>query len=212
MKQLLVFIGVVISYIYNFRIYSAICSIKKYIYTGLFKRYFKAFGKGSEIKPSFLMLIGPQYISIGRNCYIGSRVQLTAWDSGYIGGDNTPEIIIGDGTSIGDESQVTAINKIVIGNGVLTGKKVLITDNSHGEVARELMDIAPLKRQVVSKGAVIIGDNVWIGEKATIVANVKVGQGSIVAANSVVTKDVPPYCVVAGCPAKMVKCLDEKEN
>lgn len=212
MKQSLVFIGVVISYIYNFRIYSAICSIKKYFYTGLFKRHFKTFGKGSEIKPSFLMLIGPQYISVGKNCYIGSRVQLTAWDSSYIGGNYTPEIILGDGVSIGDESQVTAINRIVIGNGVLTGKKVLISDNSHGEVTREMMDVAPLGRQVVSKGEVVIGDHVWIGEKATIVANVKIGQGSVIAANSVVTKDVPPYCVVAGCPAKIVKYLDEKEN
>ena len=100
---------------------------------------------------------------------------------------------------------MTAINRIVIGNGVLTGKKVLITDNSHGEITREMMDVDPLKRQVVSKGEVIIGDNVWIGEKATIVANVKIGNGAIVAANSVVTKDVPPYCVVAGCPAKIVK-------
>lgn len=212
MKQLLVFLGAVISYIYTFRIYSAICSIKKYIYTGLFKRHFKTFGKGSEIKPSFLMLIGPQYISVGKNCYIGSRVQLTAWDSSYIGGNYTPEIILGDGVSIGDESQVTAINRIVIGNGVLTGKKVLITDNSHGEVTREMMDVVPLERQVVSKGEVVIGDNVWIGEKATIVANVKIGQGSVIAANSVVTKDVPPYCVVAGCPAKIVKNLGNNEN
>lgn len=212
MKKLLVFIGVVFSYIYNFKVYSIFHSCKKYIYTGLFKRCFKSLGDGTEIKPSFLHLIGPEYISIGRNCYIGSRVQLTAWDSSYVGGNNIPEIIIGDGTSIGDESQVTAINKIVIGNGVLTGKKVLITDNSHGEVVRELMDVAPLKRPVVSKGPVIIGDNVWIGEKATIVANVRIGQGSVVAANSVVTKDVPPYCVVAGCPAKIVKNLDNYES
>lgn len=212
MKQILVFIGVVLSYFYNFRVYSSICSIKKYVYTGLFKRHFKSFGKGCEIKPSFLMLLGPQYISIGNNCYIGSRVQLTAWDSSYIGGNYKPEIILGDGVSIGDESQVTAINKIVIGKRVLTGKKVLITDNSHGEVVRELMDVAPLDRQIVSKGPVIIGDNVWIGEKATIVSNVKIGNGAIIAANSVVTKDVPPYCVVAGCPARIVKVLDEKEN
>jgi acetyltransferase-like isoleucine patch superfamily enzyme len=156
------------------------------------------------------MLIGPQYISVGKNCYIGSRVQLTAWDSSYIGGTYTPEIILGDGVSIGDESQVTAINRIVIGNGVLTGKKVLITDNSHGEVTREMMDVAPLDRQVVSKGEVVIGDHVWIGEKATIVANVTIGRGSVIAANSVVTKDVPPYCVVAGCPAKIVKNLSNE--
>ena len=207
MKSFFIFIGTTLSYLYNFRLYSALCSIRKYVYTGLFKRHFKSFGKGSEIKPSFLMLIGPQYISVGQNCYIGSRVQLTAWDSSYIGGRLKPEIIIGDGSAIGDESHVTAINKIVIGKGVLTGKKVLITDNTHGEIIREQMDIAPLKREVVSKGGVIIEDNVWIGEKATIVANVRIGRGAIVAANSVVTKDVPPYSVVAGCPAKVVKQL-----
>ncbi len=205
MKSLLISLGVLLSYIYNFKVYTAVCGVKKYIYTGLFKRYFRAFGDGSVIKPSFLMLIGPQYISIGRNCYIGSRVQLTAWDSKTIGGDSNPEIVIGDGVSIGDESQVTAVNRIVIGKGVLTGKKVLITDNSHGDTLRKLMDIAPLDRPVMSKGEVVIGDNVWIGEKATIVANVNIGKGSIVAANSVVTKDVPPYSLVAGCPAKVVK-------
>lgn len=207
MKRVLVFIGVVMSYVYNFKLYKIARYCKKYIYTGLFKRYFKTFGDGSEIKPSFLHLIGPEYISIGKDCYIGSRVQLTAWDSSYIGGENKPEIIIGDGVSIGDESQVTAINRIVIGNGVLTGKKVLITDNTHGDIARAQMDKAPLKRRVVSKGPVIIGDNVWIGEKATIVANVTIGQGAVIAANSVVTKSVPPYCVVAGCPARIIKDL-----
>lgn len=199
------------SYVYNFHLYTVVRSFKKYVYTGMFKRYFNSFGYGSVINPSFLMLIGPQYISVGKNCYIGSRVQLTAWDISYIGGSYTPKIEIGDGTSIGDESHVTAINKIVIGKGVLTGKKVLITDNSHGEIVRKQMDIPPLKRQVVSKGAVLIGDNVWIGEKATIVANVKIGNGAVVAANSVVTKDVPPYCVVAGCPAKIVKNLQNNE-
>ena len=130
---------------------------------------------------------------------------MTAWDSSYVGGNNIPEIIIGDGTSIGDESQVTAINKIVIGNGVLTGKKVLITDNSHGEVVRELMDVAPLKRPVVSKGPVIIGDNVWIGENSVILSGVTIGDGAIIAAGSIVTKDVPPYAVVVGNAAKELK-------
>lgn len=208
MKKFLVYIGVILSCFYNYRIYSVLCSIKKYVYTGLFKRFFKSFGEGSVIKPSFLMLIGPKYIFVGKNCYIGSRVQLTAWDSNYTGGDYKPEITFGDGVSIGDESQVTAINKIILGNGVLTGKKVLITDNSHGGITRENMDLPPLNRQVVSKGPVIIEDNVWIGEKATIVANVRIGKGAIIAANSVVTKDVPPYSVVAGCPAKIVKSLN----
>lgn len=58
---------------------------------------------------------------------------------------------------------------------------------------------------MVSKGPVIIEDNVWIGDKATILANVTIGKGAVVAANSVVTKDVPAYSVVAGIPAKVIK-------
>lgn len=51
----------------------------------------------------------------------------------------------------------------------------------------------------------IIGNNVWIGDKATILPNVSIGNGAIIAANSVVTKDVPEYCIVAGNPAKIIK-------
>ena len=60
-------------------------------------------------------------------------------------------------------------------------------------------------RPVVSKGSVIIGNNVWIGDKATILPNVTIGDGAVIAANSVVTKDVPAYSVVAGNPAKVIK-------
>ena len=100
---------------------------------------------------------------------------------------------------------ITAINNITIGNNILTGKWVTITDNSHGEVTLEQMHQDPLKRPVVSKGPVHIGDNVWIGDKATILPHVSIGDGAIIAANAVVTKDVPPYSVAAGNPAKIIK-------
>ena len=57
------------------------------------------------------------------------------------------------------------------------------------------------------KGPVVIEDNVWIGEKASIMPGVHIGKGAIIAANSVVTHDVPAYAVVAGVPAKIVKQL-----
>lgn len=68
-----------------------------------------------------------------------------------------------------------------------------------------MMEIPPTQRPVYSKGPVIIGNNVWIGDKATILPNVSIGNGAIIAANSVVTKDVPEYCIVAGNPAKIIK-------
>lgn len=63
----------------------------------------------------------------------------------------------------------------------------------------------PISRKLHSKGPIAIGDNVWIGDKATILSGVTIGDGAVVAANAVVTRDVPAYSVVAGNPARVVK-------
>ena len=151
-----------------------------------------------------MKLAGERYISIGRESVIGRHVQLTAWDH-YGDQRFTPEIILGEGCSIGTGSHITAINRIVIGNHVLTGKYVLITDNAHGAANQDVLDISPIKRPLVSKGAVIIGDNVWIGEKASILPGVTIGKGAIIAAGAVVTKDVPAGNIARGVPAKSYK-------
>ena len=65
----------------------------------------------------------------------------------------------------------------------------------------------PLKRPLVSKGGVVIGDNVWICDNVCILSGVTIGNGAVVAANAVVTHDVPPYTMVAGVPAKVIKSL-----
>lgn len=206
MKNIFIFIGQLLHYIFPYFCYKSFKGIYKYIYTGYFKKAFKSFGKDSVINPSFLMLVGAQNISIGQNVYIGSRVQLTAWNK-VNNISYHPTINIGNNTSIGDESQITCINIITIGNGVLTGKKILITDNSHGLLDNENLNTIPIKRKMYSKGPVIIQDNVWIGEKATILPGVTIGEGAIIGANSVVTKDVPAKSLVVGCPAKIVKTL-----
>lgn len=67
------------------------------------------------------------------------------------------------------------------------------------------MKIPPAKRLIYSKGEIIIEDNVWIGDKATILAGVKIGEGSVIGANTVVTKDIPPYSVAVGNPVRIIK-------
>lgn len=62
-----------------------------------------------------------------------------------------------------------------------------------------------IKEAYVSKGDTVIGDGVWIGMRAMIMPGVKIGEGAVVAANSVVTKDVEPYCIVGGNPAVVIK-------
>ncbi len=131
---------------------------------------------------------------------------MTAWDKYLLTNQVfTPEISIGENVCIGEYVHITAINKIVIGNGVLTGRWVLITDNSHGLFTKSELEERPIARPIYSKGEVIIGNNVWIGDKATILPNVHVGDGAIIAANAVVTKDVPAYSLAAGNPARVIK-------
>ena len=155
------------------------------------------------------LLHGPQYIKIGTGTCFADGLFLSAWDS-YPAADGvqdlgTPVMEIGEECNFGAYNHFTCANKIIIGNGVLTGKLVTITDNSHGDTLYETLQTPPHKRKLVSKGPVIIEDNVWIGDKATVLPGVTIGKGAIVAANAVVTKDVPPYCIVAGIPAKIVK-------
>lgn len=153
----------------------------------------------------FNRLIGAKYISIGSS-KIGKDVILTAYDS-VAGYNFLPEIIIGDNCNIGEFCHITAINSIVIGNGVLTGRWVTITDNSHGMTTYEDLQLSPLKRKPFSKGKVIIGNNVWIGDKATILPGVIIGDGAIIGAGTVVTKDVPAMSVVGGNPARIIKTI-----
>lgn len=61
------------------------------------------------------------------------------------------------------------------------------------------------KYEAVSKGDIKVGDDVWIGQNAIILSGVNIGQGAVIAAGAVVTKDVPPYAIVAGVPAKIIR-------
>lgn len=173
------------------------------LYNGRIRHRFAAFGRGSRIYPYPALLVGEQYVRIGENVTVGSRVQLTAWDR-YLDREYQPQIVIGDGCSIGDGAHITAIDRIELGRNVLTGKYVLITDNAHGDADPALLDIAPNRRPLVSKGPVVIEDNVWIGEKASILSGVRIGRGAIIGAGAVVTKDVPAGCMALGVPARVV--------
>ena len=83
------------------------------------------------------------------------------------------------------------MNRIEIGDGFVSGKWVTITDNGHGDSSYENLTKPVSQRPIISKGSVIIGKNVWVGDKATILPGVTIGDGVIVGANSVITKDIP---------------------
>lgn len=152
---------------------------------------------------------GGRYIKVCDNVSLGTGSILTAFDS-YCGQTFNPEIIIGSGTIINPHAHITAINSIKIGEKVLFGKYVTVTDNSHGhnDSLGEL-NIAPLLRIIYSKGPVVIEDNVWIGDKAIILPNVTIGKGSIIGAGAVVTNDIPPYSIAVGNPARVIRTIEK---
>lgn len=147
------------------------------------------------------------YINVGRGSKFGKSCVLECWDK-YENDDYQPSMTIGRGCSIGDYTHITCVNKIVIGDNLLTGRFVIITDNGHGgtDDVNELL-IHPLKRKLTSK-PVLIGNNVWIGDRVAILPGVSIGDGAIIAANAVVTKNVPSKAVVGGVPAKIIKIIN----
>lgn len=150
------------------------------------------------------MLHQPGYIHLGSNIGFGDDIYLTAWSSGGANRDK-PYLKIGDCCSFGAYNHISCANKVIIGDYCLTGKWVTITDNSHGETDYDSLLLPPKGRKITTKGPVIIGRNVWIGDKATVLPGVAIGDGAVIAAGAVVTKDVPAYSVVGGNPARLLR-------
>lgn len=196
-------IGRILSYLFPQTFQTYLEAFKAYVYTGKQKRHFAKFGNNSLLSDS-VRITNPQYISIGNDCEFFRGVKITATDS-YFGNHYNPTLHIGNNCQFGEGSHITAINSIRIGNGLLTGSNVLITDNAHGASDSNLLETHPLLRPLFSKGEVIIGNNVWIGNNVCILPGVTIGDGVIIAANSVITKNIPSYAVAAGIPAVVVK-------
>ncbi|GAB3712019.1 acyltransferase [Flavobacterium koreense] len=157
------------------------------------------FGKDNIIK-------NPQYIEIGANFSALDRFRIEAWDS-YFGQKFEPKIIIGANVNFNTDIHIGCINSITIGDNCLFGSRIYITDHNHGDTSDGMISRTPLERPLISKGSVVIENNVWVGEGVVIMPGVTIGANSIIGANSVVTKDVPKNTVVAGVPAKILKQL-----
>ena len=168
------------------------------------KKKLGSLGSGSYVSRSCSFQgEGERRIYIGDNTIIGSHCILGCWQH-YRKETHEPIIEIGNNCMISAYCQISAINGVEIGNHVLIGHFVYISDNNHGEAILSSMKLPPMERPLASKGPVVIGNNVWIGDKASILGGVTIGECSIIGANAVVTHDVPPYSVVGGVPAKII--------
>lgn len=150
-------------------------------------------------------------IILGKNFTTGFGCRIEAHPHGD---KNQKNIIIGENVEINDYVHIAAAEKVEIGNNVLIASKVFISDLNHGNYSGPNADsplTTPNSRKLYSK-PVFIKDNVWLGEGVCIMSGVTIGFGSIVGASSVVTKDIPEFCIAVGSPAVVIKKFDLRSN
>jgi acetyltransferase-like isoleucine patch superfamily enzyme len=140
---------------------------------------------------SDVVITDPEYVRIGNNVLLERKVRFSLGDGA--------RVYIGDGTYLGDFTNVLAVQEVNIGKDCAISWHVLFMDTSSHPLGFEgeqaTTKIAPIRVQ----------DHVWIGCRAVILKGVTVGEGAIIANNAVVTKDVPPRTMVAGNPARVIK-------
>lgn len=174
--------------------------IKKRLLTYYNKTIYKSYGTNVTIfKPN--MITNSQYIEIGNNVFIREYSRIEAVDA-YGTMSYTPKLTIGEGTHIEQFFHVGACDSVEIGKNVLIAGRVYISDHNHNFKNVE----TPIMSQgIESGGKVVIEDNSWLGEGCVILPGVTVGKGSVIGSNSVVTKNVPPFSVAVGIPAKVIR-------
>lgn len=157
-------------------------------------------GRGSRVIGTRFIFVGER-LSIGRYAWIevvAESVEETC----------SPMIKIGQGFHASERLHISVINRVEIGDDCLFGSGVYISDHNHGSYKgseQSHPNELPVERKLISHGTVIIGSRVWMGDNVIIVGPVTIGDGVVVGANSVVTRDVPDNVIVAGVPAKILK-------
>lgn len=163
----------------------------------------KIYGRNVKIK-YFVELSSRKYITFGKDVAIDSLCRIIADTDGFI--------TFGNNVALNRNVLINARGggRIIVGNDVLIGPNVVIRSNNH---RFESLDI-PINSQGVTLGCIIIEDDVWIAANCVILPNVKIGKGAIIGAGSVVTRDVEPYSIMGGIPAKKIgsRIKDEKTH
>lgn len=136
--------------------------------------------------------------SVGRNVHLCPGYRISS----------PGKVSIGDNTWTGAGLLIHGEGGVTIGSGVILSSNVEIWTSNHNYDAEDLMSV-PYDYRMVYK-PVTIGDNVWVGTHVLFVPGVTVGEGAVIGMGAVVTKDVPPYAVVGGNPAKIIKYRDKE--
>lgn len=180
-------------------------SRKMKFYTSLLRSSTGSIGKNSLICPPF-QSFNIKEMQVGNNTCISEHCWIQCIDS-YQGKNFSPNLNIGNNVHIGRFAHIIACDNIKIGNSVVIAERVYISDNFHGF---ENINMPIMQQPLKQPGPVIIEDEAWIGNGACILPNVTIGKHAIIGSNAVVTKNIPPYSVAAGVPAKVIKQYNPK--
>jgi lipopolysaccharide O-acetyltransferase len=154
---------------------------------------------------------GKKYISFGLGFSAGSYCKIEAYP--YL---NQGKIIkFGKNVRINNFSHISGICSIAIGDNVLMASRIYISDLNHGSYNGDENDSDPesiFDKRLVTGKPIVIEDNVWLGESVSVLSGVTIGRCSVIGSNSVVTKNIPPYTIAVGTPAKPIKRFDFDNN
>jgi acetyltransferase-like isoleucine patch superfamily enzyme len=146
-------------------------------------------------------ILGKGRIEFGQGCRINGKINIY-FSNRYI---ESPTLMVGDHCSLGHMLSFNVADSITVGNHVRIGSLVAISDSDGHPVDKIERRTQPFPKASVKP--VLIADDVWIGRNVIILKGVNIGEGAIVGAGSVVTKDVPPNTVVGGNPAVIIRRL-----
>jgi len=149
------------------------------------------FGKNIKFE-GLINISGGKRVHIGNNAHFGAGVIISAGPDG--------EIFIGDDTYIGTHTIIIANKYVKIGNNCLISPFNYMIDSNHGIALGKL-----IRLQDYDVDPIVIESDVWIGVGCAVLKGVKIGEGAVIGARAVVTKDIPPYTIAVGVPAKVIK-------
>lgn len=159
-------------------------------------------------------LMGLGHMRVGRDFKAGDGLWLEGVVE-YAGQRFEPEMRIGDRVRLSDSVHIACLRRVQIGDGMLSGSHVLISDHTHGDYASERQSdpgTPPAERALYSAGEIVIGRNVWLGDHVAVLAGARIGDGAIIGAHSVVMGEIPERTIAVGAPARPVRRWDESRR